>query len=134
MSKCILCDNEARLQSYYCTECSQICRVDDCGKPSAWPNAAICMEHNAEEHNELDAAMDWIDDACWAGEWKEINEKLQELNVNKMRGYLIVCWLTMTKCVEKHLPYRAEFSKKAYARFVDLRGRETAERILKGIE
>lgn len=127
--KCLLCDAESQIQSYYCIECGKVCRQNNCGKPAAWSSCGQCTEHRQEECDAMDVVMDYVNTAFCDGRFNEVNERLKTLDVSTMRSVIVICWLTCSKWAEEKLPYRAEFFKKCYARLVEIRGVEIANKL-----
>lgn len=131
MGKCLLCDKTAQIQCYYCDDCGKVCRTNNCGDPPAWGNSGICKEHHRQQCEEIGAVMEYADDAFYAGEFNKVNEHLKELDVPNMSSQMCVTWLSVSKWAEKELPYRPEFFKKCYARLVETRGVEIANKLTK---
>lgn len=119
---CYLCANSTKIQSNYCEEHGQICQSvfngKACGKPASF-GCGVCKDHHKQTCDEIDVVMQWVDQQCWAGEWEEINNKMKELDTTTMEPSICVSWLSMTKCVSKHLPYRVEFFAKCKNRLIE---------------
>jgi hypothetical protein len=77
----------------------------------------------------MDVVMDYVDTAFCDGRFDEVNERLKTLDVSTMSSVIVICWLTCSKWAEEKLPYRAEFFKKCYARLVEIRGVEVANKL-----
>lgn len=60
----------------------------------------------------LDDIFDKIDDLCWKGSWKEINDILSGLDVNNTHIDVLLAYATTTSCVRHHLPFRIDFIEK----------------------
>lgn len=116
MNICCLCKETASPQSNYCKTHSEICQTKTdntiCGKPATF-GCGICSEHHRVEQEGVDDAVRWIDNHCWDCEWEKINHCLRSMDVANMPPAICIVWLSMTKCVEKHLPARSEFFDKA---------------------
>jgi hypothetical protein len=121
------------LQSNYCDQHGSICQTKDgdreCGKPAAF-GCGICEEHHKLERDEIDALIGWIDEQCWSQEWEKINHQMRQADTSTMTPVMCVTWLSMTKCVARHLPGRKDFLQKVKVRLVQVRREKIAPELL----
>lgn len=81
-----------------------------------------------------DIVFDKIDRMLCDGKFNEVDAVLKAVNVLGLSTAVMRSFLTITKPASEKLPTRSLLYNKIYARMVELRGKEKADRILKNLE
>ena len=83
---------------------------------------------NMSTDKKLDVIFREVDELCHAGKFKDLNEMLREIDVEKEDLTILIGYLTITSAAKRFLHERKELYRKVFHRLV-FKDKESAERI-----
>ena len=89
---------------------------------------------NAQNDAATDIVFDNIDRMLCDGSFSQINALLKRVEVEKLNSTLMRSFMTITAAARDKLPARKPLYDKIYARMIELKGQEKADKILKNLE